>query len=888
MKLFKRIFTVVATFGCVLCVASCGNNRNTEIPYGSVSDATYASVGKYKVTQKQVYNSIRADHYSDIASKIKQALFAKEIAEVDYANNTDDKEYIDELISSACYSSTTASTLEAMTDDEKKLAQEKYIDKMYKYGVTVTSEELAFNINDEQVSFSNLGSDILNYYIPERAYINAAIAELQTVSTEETIIDLDDEEVDNSFYITDTLIKSEYNDYYKNYSSTRAIVVRFNSARAASLATTYVDSTVGQLTEANKLEYFIALYNYYYQYRTQLTTTNYNTVSDTLYRTDADYTELSSISTGFATFYNNTLEDGDFTAIPRSIDDKYFMALRLETTYKTGTTEPVNYEALESTLGATKKDEILAECRQNIIKKKASSYVTTLYDYRLNDADLVIYDPVFEAQYEKSYDDLYTLTTKSSTDTIFTCTSKGITTTLKVDDFYAEMEEFDGAADALEYLMYDYCYDTYIDEIDEDDLDDLKSSLNSAIKSFKNDNQSYDSEIGLSTWLTITYGYPTKAEVLKYYLQATACTNVFITKYYEDTYFNDDHSINTETQIFKNFLVYTAKQFQELFTIDLDHLLISVDDDCNGNPDDPDEFRSNLATEEDKVAFDNAVTDLVNALTAEIAAIKTTPYEAATYLVTAFNEGADLVSTAYAGKTWDDFKKYNFTLTCEQLGSITKSSASSYVKPFRTYIEEVFEDLVANDVDIDDDKSIVYTLDRDDNGKIDYADICKTEYGFHILMVNEYTEATAPTYTQANDTTSSNGSIKIIVDELDEDDDDDDIYFVTSPYNDSTTNASINQLFIYFYEYNNGGVVSFSFKSTLEDNISAIFDSVIGKFIDTEFRQYLLIKVIGDVTFTSATGETQYNRLLTIKQSEMDSYEPDPLFEGWYDLDWFE
>src|SRR5574344_1218711 len=102
MKNIKRLFVAILLALCLVTVSSCGK-RNSTVPYGSVTDTTYASASGYSVTQKEIYDSIRASGYSTILEKIKQAVFAKEIAEVNYATNSEDKIFIDEIVAAACY-----------------------------------------------------------------------------------------------------------------------------------------------------------------------------------------------------------------------------------------------------------------------------------------------------------------------------------------------------------------------------------------------------------------------------------------------------------------------------------------------------------------------------------------------------------------------------------------------------------------------------------------------------------------------------------------------------------------------------------------------------------------------------------------------------------------
>ena len=91
------------------------------------------------------------------------------------------------------------------------------------------------------------------------------------------------------------------------------------------------------------------------------------------------------------------------------------------------------------------------------------------------------------------------------------------------------------------------------------------------------------------TYLLSTYGYATVADA-KF---ATVASNV-LTKYLShgvfDEWANEDHTLNTENlNVLENLLNYGNKYYQDnnLFSINIDHLLIYIDDNSDGNPDDP-------------------------------------------------------------------------------------------------------------------------------------------------------------------------------------------------------------------------------------------------------------------------------------------------------------
>ncbi|UKI49123.1 MAG: hypothetical protein L6U99_10100 [Clostridium sp.] len=91
------------------------------------------------------------------------------------------------------------------------------------------------------------------------------------------------------------------NHHIKTYNTTKAIIVRFNSLRDAENAIKKTEAVVGELTNANALQFFTTLYNTYYSYRNPLVIENnkLTDVNSLSYLTDRYNSELNNISTNF-------------------------------------------------------------------------------------------------------------------------------------------------------------------------------------------------------------------------------------------------------------------------------------------------------------------------------------------------------------------------------------------------------------------------------------------------------------------------------------------------------------------------------------------------------------------------------------------------------------
>ena len=75
----------------------------------------------------------------------------------------------------------------------------------------------------------------------------------------------------------------------------------------------------------------------------------------------------------------------------------------------------------------------------------------------------------------------------------------------------------------------EYAYKYYDDYVDSDTHDDNVDALDSAISTFKsNEDASYSKEIGLENYLLMAYGYDNKDDVIKYYYDASTCLKSYL------------------------------------------------------------------------------------------------------------------------------------------------------------------------------------------------------------------------------------------------------------------------------------------------------------------------------------------------------------------------
>lgn len=922
MRKIKRIFALVLFLAFCLTVTSCSkkSTRNTVVPYGDLNlDAVIAeSADKdIKLTNKDLYTRLRAEGYSIFLNEIKKAAYSNELAAIEALINSssidelsndelknlsfkpdtaitadeytelkaDYKEAISNSILSSIFSSNSTYTVNSMTDKEVKIAISKYIESMARDGYTITAENIKYSDSDNddtlELNLALIPSDIINKLLLSHAENLYAQKELFKIAGLEYITNDEGEEEKNNFYYFDEEdLENIYDSTYKTYGTYKAIIITYNSRRDAlnSLAKLGTDITADS---------YLTLYNNYYScYGTQ-------TIDSEKfeYVVSEDENELNEISNSVNTLITETLEDGEFLTEPRNVAGKYVLAYRISTEYDYN---DVDYKDLDAQV----KESVTEKIKTDIIKGNANSYVNTCFNEYIENADLEIYDPFFEYRFRNSYTNQYDLIEASNSNV-------GGNLIFKLNDYEYTVENFYNTAlkenaNSLipEYFQLEYAL-KYQDEFLEDEtIDNNKKTLSNAIKDFKaNKNTACPSEIGLETFLLHSYGYTTEENVLKYNLNGKSCLSAYKAKVVFDEWATEDHKISqTAEKILNNILEIGNETYKELFNMDVDHILINIDYDANGTPDDPAKFLTKLSADKQDL-FKAEVERLIKAIYTEAT------YEAyednkiidtLTYIVSQFNKGADLLSNP--SDNWDNYKtNFNFMLTAEKLaanGDITQDSVSNFVKPFADYLKEMYKKADGTEsLKLDDNGNFfintVGKLDEaSDVDKLTFESLCPTVFGYHLIVLNEFDGPNSLKFTENNDTNGYQSKIQVLLSE-DKDNEENNVYVELSSYNDSADGktANLNQLFIYYVQLKNG--VSSSLDSNIETILASIFKGAIDTYCSDNFQTLLLLDEL-NISSTNADVAKYINTERDYYANLVISYDEESKYVDWIDpeMDW--
>ncbi len=975
-KYFKGILSVLTASAVILTIASCDAARNTKRPTGSLDlNKTYASLQSGEsVSYNEMYNLFRNKGYSKVLSNIKKDLFKEEIAKINY---NDYREEFNEYIFSAIYSVSTIDDYLEIDEEERQTMVDKYVDTQYiSNGIDLYAKKSSLMPNVTENSSMEDDFQWPTEITEEYKYVLATIEYsrqyLNSIKDKETIIE-DGDEVDNSYFIDEDRIKDTYESTYQNYTSfadhlgvtypgqntekyaNHAIVVKFNTKAQANK---YIEQaikdtgvTLGEnTTNEQALNFYISLYNNFYKDKENITTDNLYTSENTTFTVDKDGDELSELGASVKTFLTDNLEDLDVVNNPNGIqssdgsksylttpfnlsgDNSYYMVLRLNI-----------YEGKDyDDLTIDEKTKLEGIITDDLLESWASETLgNTLVEKRLRSENfnITIYDPVFENQYANSYSDYYDFNTKFNNELVYEFTysytndpvysiddvTGNETGELKVqysvDTFFNDLEKIYGVSSAIDLLSTKYLSNQSVltDMINEDTISGYNAGIKDTIKSFKRNETSYSKKMGLENYLVLQYGFDNQSDIVNYKMLQSDLTSLYNSYYGEFGTEGEDgvlrFSDNDNNKLFAKFKQFTDKQYNSYYSLDIAHLLISVDSDGDGTYENPEDYLKALedsGKSEQAQNFKNALVKVADALVKEAKIITTDKkVDAFTFLAKTFNNQGykyRLKCNDYKDQTWSDIAgEFEFTITAEDLSTIDISNGSNYVEEFTDEVKSLYDTLnqesyLSVKENIEDNGYWKYDDSvKISEGTLDYEvgiqnveQLTATSYGWHMLYVYNMKDAASAKFLKNDDSTNTETQKKtwedqdIVVYKHDTTTTSDDYVVYASGYSE-TEEPSVSQLFIYFMEYMNNGSVT-SMRSSVSSAVSSYLSPIISRYTSTDFQTYRLYKQIGTITFTSNNvSSTAVNTILEIKERTIDSYktlEETDQFYGWFEVDW--
>lgn len=828
-KYISKLLVLLLTLVVGLSLTACDDNDKVEynknVPYGELSDTTYATVGELKISEKELYNLMRVNGYNYLLDTFAKTLIKPSDYELDIVKNLDE---LKDIINQECYGT---DEIEDLNSSTKEKAVEKYIDGMALVNIKLTAD----NIYTE---------DCLKYYLPRLAQKYYA-KELLTKETSkyyhanefqkengEDILK-DGEKVKNPYYISDEKIENKHESLANENGTYKVIIVGYDTFAEAKAA---LGTTV--ITESNAAVEFAKLYEAKYSFKNP----SYELTSE----------DLSAYDQNLVTLIGK-MEDGDFLLNQQFGTMVYHIYLEA--------TKP-EVEADIENMTAGEKQTAIDEI---IDGQLTSSFISNNVQALILESDVKIYDPLFDAFYAADNANHKKLLPSEWQDSYKNLVATIEGTNITVADFYAELEKNLGVSTAMDYFTEKLLLSSeYADKLTDEDLKKVTEQYNKVMEDFRNNafaSNGFPSTLDEEIFKLAYFGYTTDEEINNYYKSQ---------KIWE--YLIDDRPEN----FYESMVEFGKQYYEKYFDLSVKHVLLFVDFDGDGKSDDPEKFVKQLA--EKGIAekeFTDAIVLIMDTFVKEVNALvdanKATLVDALTYVQEQYYANANLVTDNT--KSWEEIKKYNIGVTVEDLGSVNTSNASKYVPEFGEGVQKLYNELNSKDA-LDEDYLAASVTNIDE--------LIKTNYGYHILGVYDHGEIKNAKFVggEGSDSNDKSGSYKEITVKINGEN-------VTIDAYSSENWASVNQIKIFDAQVNSEEGIT-DLPSNVKTFIGYFYSTVNTRYENQTYQTIrFAAKQLADLKFANAANDAKFDEFIEIQKRQFDSYadysaESDSFLAGWW------
>lgn len=666
----------------------------------------------------------------------------------------------------------------------------------------------------------------------------------------------------------DNLLDEDYQAYYNAY-------VISNSREDGVRDTSFLLST------AEIKAKFVELYNLLNPTATVMVDGDGHVVgdSDTAYTSLYTYEDLTALDTTLRSHIYNTLtaetlmddpedttDDSPFSSRVQSGSSYRFLAFKLDD--ESASQEDILVEDpedadIEIFGDSTAAQAKYTEMRNDLIESKLTdSYISNKVNEVYTENTLDIYDPVIRIIYAQSFD--YTGTDKTQSGDVV---AKVGDVDILVSTLYDRLEAAFGVNLAYDDLTNKYLSDSDDYTVDQETLDEYQQQFEDIISSFTADTYAptYPASMGRQAFLLVAFGADTNAK---------AINQLYVYPDLRQQYIDDieAHFDSTNSSIYEKFAELAEKQQTFEKGINVSHLLVYVDQDANGSPDDPAEYLDAL-TAGARTAVEDGVIDLVDYVFDLIGDYKSLSSGLSTlandYQSAIRIERGRYDSTPYEvidEDQWVQFRLLGLNLKFESLSS--KITNTSNLMSGSSVLDDVFYDraisLYDSLKDISDDDGVLPYLDMyeeftyDGINSIDDLQIVQSSFGWHFILVTKIADSTSATLNAADDPDGD------YVATLEDDS-------TINLYNESSEALTANQ--IEYYLKSQDAEEAFNFDSEVQSALSAYFTPVLSIYQGNYMQRELIFRLLSDITFADAAGATRVANIKAINRRQLVSYQ---------------
>lgn len=717
MKLFlKKGMTLTLGVFLLFAIIACGEETTTTeneseeippVPALSEPDGTFYETDGYQVSYGEIYDEFKTQNgLSELLAMVDGNLL------VDYFDDIT-QDMMDEKRNELMFNTTDPDELAEFTADERADALEAYENTLYLKGYSGASEDdylrlliarelyAKDTLNDSDFASENFhitADDIADYY--ENEYFKDATAFILRFLSKDDASEMLDE-YDLISYRDGTI---------REYTGERPIEEVPSSG--------FGDDNTKELSDQELLDVFIAMYNDLYGAYRETVPTNATTgdLGD-IDGLNVAYDDLNAVNADLASFVFAELpamsDDTDtppYTYKPiryqYAQDSFYYLILNVNKAEKTDLSGFDGDKGdLESLLTSEVYDEVLDSLQE---KTLSDEFIAKRMAGLRSDHGFTINDYYLGIDYQR-HDEDYENTETGHESIVATYDDVTIT----ADDFFSEAMEKNAALytiyAAIDPLLMDtyfadvYCpgEDTCDFETAGEKMDEHRDLLDQLEAQFAESQLVLHYTFG--EYLYLAYGAKSKDDMIKEYYVKSVLQPYLI---FEDMMAHD--------HVLADYLYpLIEKNYDHYFNLDVTHLLIYVDRDEDGTPDDRESFVEGLddvtAYENKLAAFETAIRDYLDD----------------DHTLLDFVEMYDEVSLN--DSEFGSFKRYGFMVKRENL---TQSASLTYAKAQGSFDPSFVDALEAMYND--------YVLpENEDKDSMLSTELVKTSFGNHLIRVEK-------------------------------------------------------------------------------------------------------------------------------------------------------
>ena len=518
-------------------------------------------------------------------------------------------------------------------------------------------------------------------------------------------------------------------------------------------------------------------------------------------------------------------------------------------------------------------DKILAELLE---EKLSSSFISAQIDELYEEAKFTIYDPLIRTIFNfdkditskggfKDNDTLATLTLKSH--------GKDLNVSILVDDLYNELEKIYGMSTAIDKIFNQMLLSSDKYTVSAEKRKELEDAFKNVLNNFSSDqlaSSGFPKSMGQKTFLLVAFNAKSNKEAFE---------NQYILSELRSQYEKDLEGTFENASIYKKFAQIAGKAYTENKGASVSHLLVYVDLDFDGSPDDPStltpEQRALFTTPDVKYGINgeavDAITGLIN-LIKEAAKSYSTITTGISSVVSKYNSGTRFeLLPGYLDYALENkfvvFQKLGLQVKYESLGNVTNetnfpTSSSGLDTTFYNYVmTDVLDYFSAEDFN-EANLPHVFTTPRSTDNTTALG--LETAFGWHTLIGTASFKGSSAISESESELYTSEFTDPTITDK--------EVFL--KAYNEEDT-LTYQQIAIYLKESGEATGVE-SLPSSVQTAITTYFTPVKNLYDSDNMSLYLSLRFVfgGDYTIKNGVAGLQerLDNLILINENQFFSY----------------